>query len=82
LKNIRYELHKEWLIEDKEYFKKVLNFIRFLQSFSGGKPFIDFYQKTIDIYKELRKEKDFQNKMKLHLKNLGIDEEEREKNDG
>lgn len=79
LSNIPKDLHKKNFIEDREYFETVFKFMDWLNSFAGTKPFVSFYDMTIDIYKELYKEKEYKHKMGFVLNNFGINTNELEK---
>ena len=71
-KDIPYDKHKEWLINDKEYFRKVFDFLNWLRSFSGNIPFKEFYDKTVQIYKELYREEKYKNKIGFVLERLNL----------
>lgn len=71
--SINEQLHLNWLENDAKYFESILDFISWLQSFSGNPPFNEFYNKTINNYKILSGKKEYKNKMKFVLKKLKID---------
>ena len=71
--SINEQLHLDWLENDAKYFKSILDFISWLQSFSGNLPFNEFYNKTINNYKILSSKKEYKNKMGFVLKKLKID---------
>lgn len=63
--------HKKQLIENQEYFKVIFDFMKWTQKFSGNKPFQDFYEKTMAIYKELEKDDKYAYKVERILGRLG-----------
>jgi len=71
--NINEQLHLDWLKNDAEYFENILDFVSWLQSFSGNIPFAEFYNKTINNYKILAGDAKYKNKMEFVLKKLKID---------
>lgn len=50
LNNINYEKHIKWLKGDKEYFEATVYFMRWINNFSGNKPFVGFFEKTVRAY--------------------------------
>jgi len=72
LNSINEQLHLDWLENDAEYFEKILDFVSWLQSFSGNIPFNEFYNKTINNYKILSGNEKYKNKMEFVLKKLNI----------
>ncbi len=73
LNSINENLHLEWLEEDQEYFQEVLNFMIWIQKFSGRKPFQDFNDKTISAYQKFYENKDYRNKMDFVLEKLSLE---------
>ena len=53
LNNINYAKHIKWLKGDKEYFEATVYFMRWINNFSGNKPFADFFEKTVRAYNAL-----------------------------
>jgi len=72
LNSINEQLHLDWLENDAEYFKKILDFVSWLQRFSGNIPFNEFYNKTINNYRILSGNEKYKNKMEFVLKKLNI----------
>lgn len=67
LSNIDSQHHKKWMIEDREYFELIFNFMNWIKGFSGDKPFGETYENIIVIYIELSKEESYTHKMKFIL---------------
>ncbi len=72
LASISIEQHQKWLIEDREYFEIVFNFISWINGFSGDKPFNIMYTNIINVYKELSKEERYKHKMKFIIDRFKI----------
>ena len=72
LASISIEQHQKWLIEDREYFEIVFNFISWINGFSGDKPFNIMYTNIINVYKELSKEEKYEHKMKFIIDRFKI----------
>jgi len=73
LSSISKEQHKDWLIQDRDYFELVFNFITHINSFSGSKPFKTMYYNIIQSYKELYADSIYKNKMEFIIKRFEID---------
>jgi len=71
LNSIDKEYIKGCMIENSEYFKVVSKFIKYLEGFRST-PFKEFYDKTIQVYEELYKEKKYKNKISFLLKSLNL----------
>ncbi|WP_257120175.1 P-loop NTPase fold protein [Arcobacter vandammei] len=71
--------HKEWLEEDRQYFEVVFHFCSWIMGFSGEKPFKNFYNDTLEIYKELAKKEEYGYKMSFLLKHFLLDEKNKDK---
>lgn len=72
LSNIDISKHKEWMISDRDYFELIFNFIDWIKSFSGDKPFGDMYKNTMMIYVELSEMKEYKHKMKFVLERFPL----------
>lgn len=72
LASISIEQHQKWLIENREYFEIVFNFISWINGFSGDKPFNIMYTNIINVYKELSKEEKYEHKMKFIIDRFKI----------
>ncbi len=72
LNQIKKEEHKDKLIQNREYFEATFDLMNWLKGFSGNKPFNNFYNTTVEVYKELFKEDNYKHKMKFVLNNFGI----------
>ena len=73
LSSIPKEQHKDWLIQDRDYFELVFGFITYINSFSGSKPFKTMYNNIIQSYKELYSDATYKNKMEFIIKRFEID---------
>lgn len=67
LSSIDNQHHKKWMIEDKNYFKLILNFMEWLKGFSGEKPFNEMYNNILFLYVELSNNPEYSHKMKFIL---------------
>jgi hypothetical protein len=72
LGTISFEQHHQWMIEDREYFEIVFNFISWINGFAGDKPFNIMYTNIINVYKELSKEEKYKHKMKFIIDRFKI----------
>ncbi|SUA59306.1 Uncharacterised protein [Oligella ureolytica] len=72
--------HENWLRTDREYFEAVFDFMRWVNNFSGDKPFKEFYDKTCSIYLKVSQESEHKHRLSFILKRLGLSIEQ-EKND-
>ena len=72
LNQIKKEEHKDKLIQNREYFEATFDLMDWLKGFSGNKPFNNFYNTTVEVYKELFEEDNYKHKMKFVLNNFGI----------
>jgi len=65
LNSISKEQHKKWFFESADYLKVSFNFIRWVNGFTGTKPFEIVYINFIEAIKELSKDKKYENKLSL-----------------
>ena len=72
LSNIDLEHHKKWMIEDREYFELIFNFMDWIKGFSGDKPFSEMYKNIMSIYMKLSKENNYKHKMKFIIDRFGL----------
>ena len=72
--------HENWLRTDREYFEAVFDFMRWVNNFSGDKPFKEFYDKTCSIYLKVSQESEHKHRLSFILKRLGLSTEQ-ENND-
>lgn len=72
LSNIDTKYHKEWMINDREYFELIFNFVDWIKGFSGDKPFSEMYKNIMTIYRELSEEKKYKYKMKFIIERFGL----------
>ena len=74
LKSIEVDTYKEYIMEDAEFLKNVMMFIRWTHGFSGGSGFEEVVQKQIDALRDLALNGDetSQFKAKRLLKHLNI----------
>ncbi len=72
--------HKVQLENSSDYFKATFDLMNWLKSFAGSKPFVDFYNNTLNIYEELYKDNNIKHKMKFVLNNFDIEIEEDKNN--
>jgi len=66
--------HEKLLLENHKYFQTIYDFMKWIQRFSGDKPFKDFYEETLDIYKKLKIDVKYKHKIEVILKSLNIDD--------
>lgn len=64
--------HEALLVSDRYYFEKVFDFMRWVNAFSGDKPFKEFYDLTCGIYLKLAEQSETQHRMSFILKRLGL----------
>ena len=72
LSNVDITHHKEWMIDDREYFELIFNFVDWIKGFSGDKPFSEIYINIMSIYIELSKEEIYKHKMKFIIDRFGL----------
>jgi len=72
LSNVDIKQHKEWMIDDREYFELIFEFVDWIKNFSGDKPFSEMYNNIIEVYIELSTENKYKNKMKFIIDRFGI----------
>lgn len=68
--------HEDWLRTDRNYFEAVFDFMRWVNNFSGDKPFKEFYDKTCSIYLRISKESEHKHRLSFILKRLGLSTEQ------
>lgn len=64
--------YKEWMIDDREYFELIFDFVDWIKGFSGDKPFSVMYKNIMSIYIELSKEEIYKHKMKFVIDRFGL----------
>jgi len=72
LSNVDIKHHKEWMIDDREYFELIFNFVDWIKGFSGDKPFNEMYKNIMSIYIELSKEEIYKHKMKFIIDRFAL----------
>ena len=77
LNNIDNNKHRKWILNNQIYYKNILDFVKWKQSFAGNIPFKEFYDKTIEIYKELSKKDKYKIKISFVFKKLNIKEDKK-----
>lgn len=74
LSNISSEQHKNWILTDNKYFKTTLDFIIWINSYSGDRPFLNTYKSIINSYFLLFDDYKYKNRFIVTFKHLGIQE--------
>lgn len=73
LNSIEKNQHIEWLKSDTEYLEICFHFLRYINGYSGDKPFNNAYCSIINSLQELSEKDKYKNKLELMLNNLGFD---------